>query len=592
MPADCLGHALIKSLSTKSLLLIALTAFILITPTFFFGQISGNDFNFHIESWIEVSHQWHQHVAWPSWDSGGYEGFGEPRFIFYPPLTWLIGGALGIVLPWRAVPDVFLVLILIFSGISMHRLASRWLPPDGALTAALIYITAPYSLVDVFVRSPTAEMFAGAILPLAILYAFNCADDTAAVADRGSRYRNVALLAICYAAIWLTNAPMSVVSSYALAFLLLFLAIQRRSLWPLLAGGAAMALGLLLACGYIVPATYEQRWVSIEQAISRGLIFADSIIFNWTAHPEHHLFNVMISLVASFEIVATFIAARILWRRFANAPAMRFGAVGIAVVSAAMMLPGTANVLQYLPKMRYIQFPWRWLIALGVCFAFFLGSAVASSRRRLLIGLMYGSLLAMFCMVLGTNFGWWDSEDIPETLAWVQSGQGYSGTEEYGPRVGDPNLLPDLPVNGPRVRLFPAGTTALTYVPDQPAIATNPSTPPDRWLKPFAPGTATVNLWFDQHKIFTVDSPTPVVAGLWLLNYPAWRVRVNGQPAAAETDPDTGEMLLPLGAGANRVEIYFGWTPDRTIGCALSALGVLILSCIAMIGWRRSPVPT
>lgn len=96
--------------------------------------------------------------------------------------------------------------------------------------------------------------------------------------------------------------------------------------------------------------------------------------------------------------------------------------------------------------------------------------------------------------------------------------------------------------------------------------------------------------WLGQHKVFTVASPLPVVAALHLLNYPAWRVRVNGLPATSDTDPDTGQMLLRLPGGTNRVEIRFGWTRDRTAGCALSGAGVLILSCLVIIGWRRSPL--
>jgi len=551
---------------------MVLTALVLISPTFFFGQISGNDFNFHIASWMEVVHQWHQGVLFPSWAAGAYNGFGEPRFIFYPPLSWLIGAGLGLVLPWKIVPDVFLFLTLLLAGISMHRLARSWMSQEASLAAALIYMTSPYQLVDVYVRSSSAEFLAAAILPLAVLCVLNCAPGKHMDASDAvrARCRNIALLSIAYAAVWFTDAPMAVVTSYALAFLLIILALHRRSFAPLLTGGAGLVLGLLLASAYVIPATFEQRWVDIEQAISQGLIFTDSIIFKWMLDPRHSLFNLMISTVAAFEIVVAIAAAMVVRRRAGKTGTAWVALTALAVLSALVMLPFTGSLLQYLPKMRFVQFPWRWLIALAVSYSFFLGGAFVTSRRRLALSSAYLLILAATAAVLCTRFAWWDSEDVPQTLAAIQTGAGYVGTDEYGPRFRDPS---DLPSSAPLVYLLPEGTNQVSSAPRQ---SMN--------------GNVSMESWLDQNKVLTVASPLPVVAAVHLLNYPAWQVRVNGQPAASEADPDTGQMLLALPSGTSRVEIHFGWTRDRTAGCALTGVGVLILSCIVFIGWRKSPL--
>ncbi len=559
-----------KNLSVRGLAAIALTAFVLISPTFIFGQISGNDFNFHIASWMEVVHQWHQGVLFPSWAAGAYNGFGEPRFIFYPPLSWLFGASLGLVLPWKIVPDVFLFLTLGLAGIFMHRLARSWMSAEASLAAALIYMTSPYQLVDVYVRSPSAELLAVAILPLAILCVLNCApgEHTDAREPDRARWRNIGLLSIAYAAIWFTNAPMSVVASYALAFLLMILAIRRRSFTPLLTGGAGLALGLMLASVYIVPATFEQRWVSIEKAISPGLIFADSIIFKWMLNPWHSFFNLMISSVATFEIVVAIIAAIVLRRRTGKTGTTWVVLTALAVLSALMMLPFSASLLQYLPKMRFIQFPWRWLTVLGVSYSLFLGGVLAASRRRLAFSLGYLILLAATVTLLCTRYAWWDSGDVPETIAAIQTGAGYEGAEEYGSRFGRPN---NLPSNAPPVYLLPEGTAQVSRASQKPM---NEDISMERWQ--------------DQEKVFTVVSALPSVAAIHLLNYPAWQIRINGQPATSETDHDSGQMFIRLPSGASRIEIRYGWTRDRTAGCAMSGTGVVILLCIVIFGWRPS----
>jgi len=88
-----------KLLPGSALACVALAAAAVIAPMLFRGNASGHDFQFHIASWLEVSRQWHEGVFYPRWAAFANFGHGEPRFIFYPPLSWMAGAALGNVLP-------------------------------------------------------------------------------------------------------------------------------------------------------------------------------------------------------------------------------------------------------------------------------------------------------------------------------------------------------------------------------------------------------------------------------------------------------------------------------------------------------------
>ena len=185
----------------RSVLVVGIICFLAILPFFWRGIPSGHDFEFHMFSWMEVLTQWKQAIVYPRWAALAHWGYGEARFLFYPPASWTLGAALGAVLPWKIAPGAYCWLVLTLAGLSMYRLAREWLPERDAIFAATLYAVNPYHLLIVYWRSAFAELLAAVLLPFLMLRVLRLKEPG---------FRPALYLSATLAAAWLTNAPAAV----------------------------------------------------------------------------------------------------------------------------------------------------------------------------------------------------------------------------------------------------------------------------------------------------------------------------------------------------------------------------------------------
>jgi len=506
-------------------------------------------------SWMEVQGQWKHGIVYPRWAALAYWGYGEARFLFYPPASWTLGAALGATLPWRMVPGAYCWIVLTLAGAAMYRLAREWLPARDALFAAVFYALNPYHLLIVYWRSAYAELLAAPLLPLVLLGLLRINQPAS---DQHS-FRPTLWLSLTLAAAWLTNAPAAVMIHYSTAGLAVVLAARealcKRSwspqIWrPLVQTALAALLGAGLASFYLLPAIYEQGWVNLSQVLSPGVRPRDNFIFTTIADPDHNRFNLLVSTIAIAEIGVLVLA---IWssrrwraqREGMAADEVRWTLLSVWGAGSAFLMLSVSNLLwQHLPKFRFVQLPFRWLLCMNAALAMLLTMVAKRWASR---GLAPAVLLATL-IIAGYRIQppWWDTgDDIREMSDALTDGTGYEGTDEYVPVGADAY---EVNKNLPRVS-------------DDTGAAV-----PSKMLA-----------WEQTEKHFTVHAAAPLDLVVHVFNYPAWDVVVNGESIETSSTEVTGLMVIPIAAGDSDIRIHFRRTVDRLAGGIVSLVSMAVL---------------
>lgn len=542
------------------MLVIPLAALIAITPLIARGCSCGHDFDFHLISWFEAARQL-AHGTYPHWANTPAWNAGEPRFLFYPPLSWLLGAVLGLLMPWTWTPVAFTGIVLTGAGLSLYYTARSFVPANAALLAAAIYLANPYILYTAYERTAYGELLAAVWLPLAL---------QAALKPKIT----IPSVAVPIALLWVTNAPAAVMGCYAMAMIIVIRLLlvsrneqQTSRLQTAFKAIAGAMLGLGLSGFYLLPAAYERRFVQIHFALIPGLRPWDNFLFQHTSNPEHDAVLHTASVVAVALICLTALALATALASQRKKPLPNSGAefrdllpAILAVLSGIILFlltPLSAPVWHHLPELRFLQFPWRFLAVLGAVFGFAL--ALALSRLRLPAGAVALLCTAAFALPAYRIFHQfcYPEDTAAERLAIFRSPDpGTDPTDEYTP-VGADNDLDNHQNPG--------------YWLSQNFAAAAP--------QPSVPGPAPHSL--------SLSPAAPTWLILNLRNYPAWHITRNGSPLRARVARRDGLIAVALPPGPAKIEIRYAMMLDQKLGSLCSALSVFLFIALILYDHRK-----
>lgn len=519
LPRSSFWHDL-STLDRLAVLLLAAVA-VLQLVTFVLIPFDGYDSTSHI-FWIgEWQKLWHEGIFYPRWMPDSYGGLGAPSFYFYPPLTYVLASAIGLIgsMPGVVIAKTLVAITLLASGWTMW-LYLRWRMPEqraAAWLGAMIFMFAPYRFFNYTTRAALSEHVAFMFVPLAF-WAFDWMTRTKRQA------RGALLLALTFALLLVTNLPAAACTMVALG--IYALATDER--WSNV--GALAASGLLsaaLAAIYLVPIAMHYYDVQLSR------IWMDLPLVQMSPLIAIFTMQAVIINTYNFLMLAGAIVLFVYWLRGNQASSnMRWLLAAIIVLQLPVI---SYYLFLYVFPFSVIQLPARLSIVLLVIVAMAWQDDIRAKQKASAKVVAAWSLCALplvIVQLLGVHIRPWETRPLDDP-------------PEYATRWAPAHL--------PKVQYQPPAISAI--------------------------GVAHRASYADT---LDYERTTPTRATLQRAYWPAWNVRVDGQAATAKPD-SIGRLTCDAPAGKHQIVTKLDELPAEAWGrwTSLTALGVFAVGFVA-----------
>jgi len=555
------------------ILALVLVTMIVGLPLLFGRVLAGQDIVNYLVHAQQTAENFRQGILFPSWSGGYNSGYGSPVLLFFPPVTSLVG-ALAVL---AGIPVIFgvgsLALVAhLFSGLAIFG----WLRSTGfersALPAAIVYMVAPYRLVDLYLRSALGEHWAF-IWPPLILWV--------AGSPKLRPFERVVLTALAVSGLLLTNVPLAVLFGLGLAIWFVVSTTIRQHRIQV-AGGVVLGFGL--AFFSLVPLALASTLLDLDACFgSASGRFRPSSNTLFEAVLSEGNLNVLFS----WTVLVTFSLALAAWvllgRTGRKSTSARWAMVAVVACLAATTGPA-GPVWDATPILTNLQFPWR-IAAVLTLVAAALVARLETRRAWVVVGL---------AAVLAVPFSGWDRtmesgafhsekpthRDPPGTVfpdsytAWEAGSGGWYWRHHH---LVELCLLP----KGMQQFMFGEFTGSPHPIFDdirgQAAVFVEDPTTPIRVLE-----------WGQTHRSIEISSPVQGTLMWRVLAFPDMHVRIDGMESPIAVDRATGLVTHVLPAGSHRVE--WRWRPFPALQWArgVSLVGLIVSVALSlMAGVRR-----
>jgi hypothetical protein len=610
----------------RSLILLTLLCSFALGPLFAPGYFWGaHDARHSVYFLFEFNRALNDGVWYPRWMPDFAFGFGYPFFNINSPLAYYSGaGLLRIGCDYVTATKIVFGFAIIASGWAMYGFVRRWLNEQAALVAALVYVYAPYHLLDVYVRGALAETVALVFMPL-------CLGGFAAAIER-PRSATVVGAALAYAGLLFAHSGIALLFSLLLGAYLLLLVIVKThreqplnhlryalfSLWAhLIHVSTAPLLALLLGIGlsgiFIAPSLLENSFVRTDQYTTGTRERLD--YYNYRNHFSYFFQlvspawgfglsqpgprdDISLQLGAAASVLAlcsVFVVAqrpRQPWR----ASLIFFQLATVVIIF--LMLPQSLMVWERIPLVAWVQFPWRLLALTALTMAPLAGSVMyqvsnvssvgehpmandqqPTLNNQLLITHYPFSLLLIILLILLSSYPYTTAEIIEATEGEVSFAGLMKFQHDAGELTGSTAWVKTIPTWSPLAEVYlnnEAPTTQVDYANLPAGVVVD------------SRGHSSIHdeIWF------RAEQDSYIIFNRFF--YPGWRAYLlegeHGKPTQRLTIEPRGEfglITVYVPRGEHFMVLRFEDTPPRLLGAWLTVLSVSSVGVWALVKGGR-----
>ncbi len=549
----------------------------LLAPTYF---LQAHDARHSVFFLLEFDKAFRDGALYPRWGIDFALGYGYPLFSYYSPIAYYVAEAfhlLGAGLT-DAVKITYIV-STIGSGWAMYGFGRRLFGRRAGILAAVLYVLAPYHLVDLYVRSSFAEHMAYVFLPLVFWAFYNLIEDPGLT--------QIALAGLAYAGLIMTHDATFLLATPLLMAYCAFLWVRRRDLRRFLDFRSLRDLGSLVAAAVLAfalsavllfPVLLERGFIAQAQWTQGSFDYVKHFTFvgqllspfwgyGYAGGGIHNDMSLQLGIVA-----VVLAALSVAWRPRGRGRGQWafFFLASLALV--VLMTPLSQSLWRTLPLVSLVQFPWRLLLPAALTLSVTSGALVAAA-----------------------DGGAAREESSTSPLVWVLCLVAVLAVQSYAvpqytppdPRSETEKAIVDFETFYPPDRV---GTTG--WVQKQPT--TSPLVAEYLADKPLTrahllSGNGEVKTTRSAGRSIeaTVDTPSGATVQFYVYYFPGWEARVDGQPVAFRPEGPQALLTFDVPAGEHHLQLRFVDTPMGQWGKIVSLAALVVTAVMAIVGRRR-----